>query len=282
MVYDGRARLLGVRVEPEPVVAGERVKVTLCWEAVQEIQQDYTLFIHLLGRDNLRVGERTTYPGQGRFPTSLWPAGRAFCDVYWVAVAPWAPGPEVYGLEVGLYDAETGWRLPSESPAGQPVEPPILTSVRVLPGQPPPQPAQAASYELGAQIALVGYDVARSTGTGGTATLQQSETYTLTLFWKALQKPQGDYKVFVHLLDGTGSLLAQDDALPRGGRYPTWAWQPDDVVPDVHQVTLPDAAANTGVRWAVGMYDPETKDRLPVIGLQGPIPDGAIILEMGN
>jgi hypothetical protein len=282
MVYDGRVRLLGYRVEPERVTAGEQVKVTLCWEAIQAIQQDYTLFIHLLGRDNLRVGERTTYPGQGRFPTSLWPAGRAFCDAYWVPVAPWAPGPEMYGLEVGLYDAETGWRLPSESEAGQAVAPPILTLVRVLPGQPLPQPDQAASYELGGQIALVGYGVGRSTGMGSTATLQQSETYTLTLFWKALQKPQGDYKVFAHLLDGTGSLVAQDDAVPRDGRYPTWAWQPDDVVPDVHQVTLTDAAPNTGVRWAVGLYDPETNDRLPVIGPQGPVPDGAIILEMGN
>jgi hypothetical protein len=269
LVYDNQARLLGYRVEPDSATAGARVNVTLCWEALRAMDQDYTLFIHLLGRDNLRVGERTTYPGQGRFPTTLWPVGSAFCDSYWIEVAPWAPAPELYILEVGLYDAATGWRLPALDGSGQPAEPPAVGLIRIAANAPPPSPEHKLSYNLGAQIALVGYD---------TTTSAASDTLTLTLYWEALQAPQGDYKVFAHLLDATGALVAQDDAPPRSGSFPTWAWQPGDLVPDPHQVTLSDVRPPGPYYWLVGMYHPDTLERLPINGPEGPLPDGAIRL----
>jgi hypothetical protein len=268
--YDGQARLLGYRVEPESVAAGGRIEVTLCWEALRPMTQDYTLFIHLLGHENLRVAERTTYPGQGRFPTSLWTMGRAFCESYRLEVAPWAPAPELYALEVGLYDFETGWRLPVQDTSGQTVELPAVDLVRITPEAPLPRPAHPLSYDLGEQIALVGYD--------GPETLASSDTLTLTLYWQALQAPQGDYKVFVHLLDERGELVAQDDAPPRGGRYPTWAWQPSDLVPDLHQLALPDGRPPGPYHWSVGMYRVDTNERLPVNGPNGPVPDRAIPL----
>jgi hypothetical protein len=271
LVYDGQARLLGYRVEPESVAAGEHVAVTLCWEALRPMDQDYTLFIHLLGRDNARVAERTTYSGQGRFPTSLWPVGRAFCESYRMPVASWAEAPELYALEVGLYDAETGWRLPAHDASGQAVEPPAVGLVRITPAAPLPLPAQSLSYDLGGQIALAGY----------TTTLASGNTLTLTLYWQALQVPQGDYKVFVHLLDEGGELVTQDDASPRDGHYPTWAWQPGDLVPDPHQLRLPDERPPGPYHLAVGMYHPESDARLPVTGPQGLLPNRAVLLDIG-
>lgn len=271
LVYDDQARLLGYRVEPESAMAGEHVEVTLCWEALRPMNQDYMLFIHLLGRDNSRIGERTTYPGQGRFPTTLWSVGRAFCESYRLGIAPWAPTPELYALELGLYDAETGWRLPARNTAGAAVEPPTVGLVRVVPAVPSPQPENTLSYDLGGQIALVGYET-------GSNVPRSGEMLTLTLYWEALQVPQGDYKVFVHLLDEAGALVAQDDARPRAGHYPTWAWQPGDLVPDSHQVLLPDERPPGPYQWSVGMYHPETDERLPVVGPEGALPNQAIPL----
>ena len=267
--YGDRARLLGYRVVPESVKAGQQIKVTLCWQALQPMDKDYTLFIHLLGQDNLRVAERTTFPGQGRFPTSLWPVGRAFCETLAMHVAPWAPAPELYALEVGLYDAADGQRLPI------PDEPPTVGLVRVTPGPDSAHtwlttPTHTLSYELGGQIALVGYNSSTS--------LASSDTLTLTLYWQAHQVPQGDYKVFVHLLDETGEIVAQDDTPPRGGRYPTRAWQPGDLVPDTHQLDLPAERPPGPYRLFVGMYQPETGERLPVIGPEGPVPNDALLL----
>jgi hypothetical protein len=277
LVFNNQVRLLGYQVEPESVTSGEHVQVTLCWEALQPVDQDYTLFIHLLGRDNLRVGERTTYPGQGRFPTTLWPVGHAFCDSYRVDVAPWAPSPEMYALEVGLYDDTTGWRLPASDASGQAIEPPIVGSVRITPNGPLSQPTHTLAYDLGGQIALVGYDSAKPSNAASTD-LEAGDTVSITLYWEAVQKPQGHYKVFVHLLDGTGAVVAQDDVAPRDGGYPTRAWQPGDFVPDLHQLTLPDERPPGPYTWWVGMYDPDTLDRLAVDGPEGPVPNGAIPL----
>ncbi len=271
--YGGRARLLGYRVVPESVEAGEPIQVTLCWEALRRMDKDYTLFIHLLGQDYLRVAERTSFPGRGRFPTSLWPVGRAFCETWGMHVAPWAPAPELYALEVGLYDAAYGKRLPV------PNEPPTVGLVRVTPRTDPEDtlaevPLHDLSYELGGQIALVGYNSSTS--------LASSGTFTLTLYWRAHQATQEDYKVFVHLLDETGDIVAQDDTPPRGGRYPTWAWKPGDLVPDTHQLDLPAERPPGPYRLFVGMYHPETGERLPVSGPEGRVPNDAIPLSVGS
>jgi hypothetical protein len=277
--FDGQIRLLGYHVEPQSVETGERVKVTLCWEALRRIDRDYMLFIHLLGRDNLRVGERTSYPGQGRFPTSLWPTGRAFCDAYWVPVADWAPAPELYALEVGFYEAETGWRLPAQDRAGQAVELPVLGTVRVTPAASPEVPEHLLSYDLGGQIALRGYDSSLDVSEDlGLTSVGAGETVTLTLYWQALQVPEDDFRVFVHLVDETGALVAQDDVSPRKGGYPTWAWHSGDLVADPHQVELPDELPGGRYTWLVGMYQPDTLERLPVVGPEGPVPDDAIPL----
>jgi hypothetical protein len=270
--YGGQARLLGYRVQPEAVAAGEEIKVTLCWEALRPMDQDYSLFIHLLGRDNLRVAERISYPGQGRFPTRLWPLGRAFCDSYWLGVAHWTPAPELYALEVGLFNAATGRRLPAQDASGQTLEPPNVGLVRITPATPPPAPDHtlAYTYDLDGQIELVGYD--------GPTTLAASNAVTLTLYWQALEVPQGDYKVFVHLLDETGELVTQDDTPPRGGRYPTWAWQPGDLVPDQHHLVLPEEWLPGPYSFLVGMYRTDSLERLPVTGPNGPLPNRAVPL----
>jgi hypothetical protein len=272
LLYGDQARLLGYRVEPASAAAGERVKVTLCWEAVHPLEQDYVLFIHLLGRDNARVAERNTYSGQGRFPSSLWPPGRAFCESYRLEIASWAAAPELYALEVGLYDAATGQRLTAQNASGQAVEPPTVGLVRVTPAEPAPPAAHALSYDLGEQIALVGYDSSTALGA--------DNTLTLTLYWQALRAPQGDYKVFVHLLDENGEQITQDDTIPRDGQYPTWAWQPGDLVPDPHQLTLPDQPPPGPYHFAVGMYHPSSGERLAVTGPQGAVHNQAMLLRV--
>ena len=98
-----RIRLVGVEFEPARVTPGSHLAVKACWEALTPITEDYTVYVQLLGQNYTRAGERHTYPGLGRYPTSLWTPGTAFCDVYRVAVEPWAPAPERYQVLIGLY-----------------------------------------------------------------------------------------------------------------------------------------------------------------------------------
>jgi hypothetical protein len=146
-----------------------------------------------------------------------------------------------------------------------------VAQVRVAPEQPLSDvPGQALDYRLGEQIALVGY---RS------SPIQSGAPLTVTLYWRADGRPDGDYRVFVHLLqDGAGQPLAQHDSPPRYGRYPTSAWQAGDVIPDVHVLEIPQLPAGEHVYLAVGMYRPDTLVRLPIVGPDGRMPDDLIPL----
>ncbi len=62
-------------------------------------------------------------------------------------------------------------------------------------------------------------------------------------------------------------MVAQGDAPPMAGRWPTSLWLPGLTVDDVHTITRPpDLPAGT-YHLLVGLYDPGTGDRLS-------LPDG--------
>ncbi len=267
------ARLLGASLDRTSVVPGGTLAVRVCWEALAPMAQDYTVFIHLIGRANERVAERYTYPGLGRFPTSLWRVGWAFCDVYRVHVEDWAPVPGMYDLVVGLYDASTGERLVARDPAGAVVDFYTLARVRVAPERPLselPENVQLLDYRLGEQITLTGYRLS--------GPIQSGVPLTVTLYWHADERPAGDYTVFVHLLNEAGQLLAQHDGLPHCGRYPTSAWQAGDVILDDHILEVPVLPAGQRMHLAAGMYQSDTLERLPVLGPDGLVPDDLVLL----
>jgi len=61
--------------------------------------------------DGTIVGQKDNPPVGGSYPTDLWLSGEVVVDVYEIPIsADAAPGE--HALEVGLYIAETGARLP--------------------------------------------------------------------------------------------------------------------------------------------------------------------------
>ena len=133
LTYADRARLLSVELPPAGARAGGTAAVRACWEAQQPMSENYMVFVQLVGRENMRVGERHTYPGLGRFPTSLWPVGSYFCDTYRLPVAEWAPSPELYEVLIGLYDAETEVPLTAHNAKGEEVALPVIGRIRIAP-----------------------------------------------------------------------------------------------------------------------------------------------------
>ncbi|MDY7077087.1 MAG: hypothetical protein SXV54_09210 [Chloroflexota bacterium] len=98
--------------EGERIVApGETLTLTLYWRALAEMDEDYTVFTHLVAPDGSMTGQRDSQPVSGAYPTSLWLPGEVVSDVYEIPVRADAPSGE-HRLEVGMYIAETGVRLP--------------------------------------------------------------------------------------------------------------------------------------------------------------------------
>jgi 4-amino-4-deoxy-L-arabinose transferase-like glycosyltransferase len=81
----------------------------------------------------------------------------------------------------------------------------------------------------------------------------------ITLFWQARAEILLDYTAYVHILDGSGQILAQSDRQPDG--YPTTDWQNNELVLDTYTVMLPNNAAGPFVL-ETGFYDLATLARL--------------------
>jgi 4-amino-4-deoxy-L-arabinose transferase-like glycosyltransferase len=105
--FDGKVRLLGYDLE---ALTDHDVRLTLYWQAVAPLGQEYTVFTHLLGEHNPATG--------GPYTTSAWQPGEVILDVHLLSLPAGAP-PGEYRLEAGLYLLSTMTRLPAVDAAGK-------------------------------------------------------------------------------------------------------------------------------------------------------------------
>jgi hypothetical protein len=101
--------------------------------------------------------------------------------------------------------------------------------------------------QLGAHLTLMGYHLPWDVYT-------PSEVIPLTLAWRADSAPDEMLKVFVHVLDDAGHLVAQYDGQPRDGLYPTHLWDAGTQLMDHYGVWLPDTLSAGEYTLHVGMY----------------------------
>jgi 4-amino-4-deoxy-L-arabinose transferase-like glycosyltransferase len=112
VAFDGGIRLLGYDVEPAEAGPGQDLRLTLYWQTDQPIAQRFTVFTHLLGADGTIVAQHDGQPARGERPTASWRPGETIVDPHPIAIPAGAvAGP--YRLAIGLYDAETGERVPA-------------------------------------------------------------------------------------------------------------------------------------------------------------------------
>jgi len=95
--FGDEIRLLGYRIEPG--------KLVLCWQALQPVADDYTVFIHIYDAQGQVVMPADGPPRSGNYPTSAWAAGETVEDAH--NLPAWDQGY----LTIGLYRLDTGERL---------------------------------------------------------------------------------------------------------------------------------------------------------------------------
>jgi hypothetical protein len=94
-----------------PLRHGATVRLTLEWQGLRPMETDYTVFVHVVDEEGTIWAQRDSMPVQGERPTSSWVLGEIVSDEHEMMIP--LDGPrEGYVVEVGLYDAETGDRLP--------------------------------------------------------------------------------------------------------------------------------------------------------------------------
>lgn len=134
-----------------------------------------------------------------------------------------------------------------------------------------PAAAQPRAVRLGDRIELAGYTLVPYA-------ILPGEMVRLTLYWRALDKGVKSYKVFVHVIGAEGQLLAQQDGVPVGWTIPTDTWVKDEIIADEYSLPISPDARPGVYTLGVGMYDPDTGERLPAVQDGQPLADNVIKL----
>lgn len=110
--FDNQIALLGSNLALQTEsAAGATLPVTLTWQARAHPQKDYTGFVQLLDEQGRLVAQQDHPLTNNFIPATLWNPGVNIVDTYQLLLPPdLALGK--YRLIVGIYDGETGVRLP--------------------------------------------------------------------------------------------------------------------------------------------------------------------------
>ena len=140
------------------------------------------------------------------------------------------------------------------------------------PAPPPLAIQRPLYYNLGDQVALLGYGLNETEAAPG-------DVLELWLRWQGLTHILRSYSIFVHLVDRAGTMWAQDDGAPLRGLQPTTHWVEGEIISDPRRLQLPVDIPAGRYRVQTGIYLPETMERLPVFAENMDLVGDAAILD---
>lgn len=130
--FDDKVALLDIALPQTELVPGGQLPVTLTWQGLAPMSEDYTVFVQVLDTQDRIVGQVDSWPVQGTFPTSTWTPGDAVVDPYVIQLSgDLSPGE--YRLHVGMYLLATARRLPVLGAEGNAVDDKVAVGGLVVP-----------------------------------------------------------------------------------------------------------------------------------------------------
>ena len=248
--WDDNIRLAAVTVAPDAPMPGETLELLNYLQALEPTAHNLSRIVRLRSADGTPAGsvaaQVSGWPwGQ---PTSTWQPGDVWYDGVQLEL-PADAAPGLYRLELELYDADGEALLPLALGTGRYGTATTWGDYLVV-GEWPGAPATPLrrATRIGDFARLNGYTLDDS----------GSDALGLRLFWRGERPAAADYTVFVQLLDGSGTPVAQHDKPPLDGFYPTRAWKPELAFADDFVLPLPSPLPPGPYTLLVGMYDPAT------------------------
>lgn len=111
-VADDRGEFLPLE-DPFHLAPGQTVRLTLYWDSLVEVQDEYAVFVHLLDATGWVVGQHDGLPANGYRATSWWRPDWLVRDHHYFTIDTSA-APGTATLLVGMYSPYTSQRLTTE------------------------------------------------------------------------------------------------------------------------------------------------------------------------
>ena len=226
-------RLVGYALDRRTARPGNPLLVTLFWQGDGAGAEAVAL--------TLRAGERVAAswslpPLRADYPPAAWPAGVTLRGQHLLRLPA--------ALEAGSVAVTLG-----DFPLGDlRIEAPERIYV-------PPATAQPLDVVLGAQARLAGVSLAGDC-------VAAEGLCAVTLLWQGLAEMPLSYRVFVHLVDGAGQIVAQADGEPASWAHPPAAGPPASTSSTPTCWCCPRRFLRARLRCGSGFTDPQTGRRL--------------------
>jgi len=127
--FGEQVRLLGHRLEESSTTPGNYFRLLLYWEALTEMSESYSFFVHLVDDSGQIWAQTDGLPMNGMYPTWGWLQGEIVEDEHVIPLEATVP-PGMYRLAIGIYELDTLKRLEVASPEGTPLGDQILLQTR--------------------------------------------------------------------------------------------------------------------------------------------------------
>jgi len=103
--FAGSIALTGYDLSPS-LSGGDEGNITLYWESLAPVNEDYVVFLHLLDSAGQVITQADGPPTGNAYPTSWWAPGEIIADSH-----PLPAAGDAVRLRLGLYDLNSGQRL---------------------------------------------------------------------------------------------------------------------------------------------------------------------------
>jgi hypothetical protein len=108
--FGDQIALIGYDTSRASARSGDIVDVNLYWKALNDLDVNYQVFVHLLAADGFPVTQSDKI-NPGEFPARRWPLDKYVLDHHRLLI-PDGVAPGEYTVSVGLWVQTEGWRLP--------------------------------------------------------------------------------------------------------------------------------------------------------------------------
>lgn len=242
--------LVGAEVETKTAVSQDLVTYTLYWQIDQPVTELPAFKFEILGRDlENPLGEIHTFHGRGQYPPTVWPTNQLIADRFAVRLDNVQDAPVLANGFARLVPLDDTAESDTQAGIG-------VGAVKVVPEQWP--------VDNGERLATLGELIELAEVVVSKTAVQPNDTVQINIRWRVIGTPATDYATLVHLAPPNEPPLAQGDAHPLNGTYPTRVWEAGEIINDQYQLTIPpDLAEGCYPLW-LGMYTPDSFERLPL------------------
>lgn len=266
-IFTNGVRLQALTLADTAVRPGHSLPITLFWQMTQpETLTNLGYSLQMVGQDGTVLRSQEGRPGASWL--TAWQPSQLLREPSGLYFPP--------ETEPGIYDLQLQLRQDGMLVAGRPSGWPF-NSERVTIGQVEVQPwpqettlptaTTLVEAQFGESVVLHSYDL-----------LIEPDALQLTLTWQATAVPPTNWFVFVHLVDDAGNIVAQRDVVPAEGLRPTLGWRANEVITDLHELTLPPDLPSGQYSLRVGLFEPDSFVRPTVTQNNQSQPDNQIIL----